>query len=286
MTSPSVEIRRFGASDISLAHELKNLAGWNQTEADWRGYLEFEPEGCFVAEVDGEPAGTATTIRYAGRVGWIGMVLVHPERRRLGIGTRLLRHAIEYLRQNGTACIKLDATPMGKKVYVPLGFLDEYEISRFEGTAPEIAKASDEVSMFDAEALPQLAAFDARAFGADRTRVLASMGRRDPGLCFLARDREGISGYLIAREGHRALQLGPWIARDPYVAEQLLLAFFHRVPGRRVLVDVPGPNRAGREQIERWGFTVQRGFTRMFLGENLFPGDPARVFGTGGAEKG
>ena len=38
-----------------------------------------------------------TTIRYGNTVGWIGMVLVHPDFRRLGIGSKLLREAIAYL---------------------------------------------------------------------------------------------------------------------------------------------------------------------------------------------
>lgn len=287
MTPPKVTFRPFTPADIPFAHELKNIARWNQTLTDWHGYLEFEPDGCFVAEVNGRAAGTATTIRYASGVGWIGMVLVHPELRRLGVGTQLLRHAIGYLQRRETRCIKLDATPMGKQVYVPLGFLDEYEVSRFDGVAPMTGTLpSEAVFPFTTDELANVADFDAPAFGADRTRVLASLMRRKPGLCLVARDHAGISGYLIAREGHQAIQLGPWTARDPAVAERLLLAFFSRAAGQRVLVDVPGPNRAGREQIEKYGFTVQRGFTRMFLGENLLPGNPGMVFGTGGAEKG
>jgi GNAT superfamily N-acetyltransferase len=287
MTSSDVSFRRFGRSDIPFAHELKNIAGWNQTQADWEGYCEFEPEGCFVAETCGRPVGTATTIRYADGVGWIGMVLVHPDFRRGGIGTLLLRHAIDYLRRMGTPSIKLDATPMGRKVYVPLGFVDEYEVARYEGVAPPTTGlAAGNVSPLTSAQLAGVAAFDTPVFGADRTRVLAALSRRNPEYCFVATDAGRVSGYLIAREGHQAIQLGPWVAQDSAVAERLLLALFARVGGRRILVDVPGPNRVGREQIEQYGFAVQRGFTRMFLGSNPRPGFPEKFFGTGGAEKG
>ena len=58
-TSPAAPtIRRLVASDIPIAHELRRLAGWNQTERDWAGYLDFEPEGCFAAEIDGRVIGT------------------------------------------------------------------------------------------------------------------------------------------------------------------------------------------------------------------------------------
>ena len=280
-------LRRMELADVTRAMELKNLAGWNQTEKDWRGYLQFEPEGCFVAEAGGVRAGTATTLAYGDRVGWIGMVLVHPDARRFGIGTRLLRHAIDYLQRRGVACVKLDATPLGKKVYVPLGFRDEYELSRYEGLAPagDAATAPAVQYLTDGD-LAEVTAFDAPLFGAERGAVLRSMGRRNPELCFVSRDASGVRGYLIAREGQNAVQLGPWVARDAAVAQELVGAFFRRVTGKKVFVDVPHPNAAGCTLIAKHGFTVQRGYARMFLGENRHPGQPACVFGTSGAEKG
>lgn len=281
-------LRRMEPADVPFAMELKNLAGWNQTARDWQGYLEFAPEGCFVAEVAGARVGTATTIAYGQSCGWIGMVLVHPDARRGGFGTRLLRHAIAHLQARGVSCVKLDATPMGKRVYVPMGFRDEYELSRYEGVAPAGAEATAAAVQFFTEGdLPEVTAFDAIAFGAERGGVLRSMSRRNLAYCFVARDAaQRISGYLIAREGQNAVQIGPWIARDAAVADDLLGAFFRRVSGRRVFVDVPHPNAAACALIAGHGFKVQRGFTRMFLGENRHPGEPASVFGTSSAEKG
>jgi ribosomal protein S18 acetylase RimI-like enzyme len=286
-SSAVVALRKMIAADVPLAMELKNIAGWNQTERDWLGYLTYEPEGCFVAEVGGRAIGTATSIHYDDRFGWIGMVLVHPDARRLGIGTKLLRHTIEYLQQRGTSCVKLDATAMGRKVYVPMGFVDEYELSRFEGTAPaESTAAVTNVASLTTGDLKEVIEFDAPVFGAERAHVIDSMSRRNPEYCFLARDGSRIRGYLIAREGRNAAQIGPWVAQDGATAERLLAAFFQRVRGRRVFVDVPHPNDAGCTLIRSYGFTVQRGFARMHLGENRHPGIPAHVFGTSSAEKG
>jgi len=71
------------------------------------------------------------------------MVLVDPEQRRLGIGSRLLRHAIAWLQARGVAAVKLDATPLGRKVYVQLGFVDEYGLARYGGVAPAAEAAPD-----------------------------------------------------------------------------------------------------------------------------------------------
>ena len=69
----------------------------------------------------------------------IGMVLVPPEKRRMGIGTALLMHGIEYLEAKGVAAVKLDATPLGRPLYEKLGFVVEYDLAlkqRCPGTFP------------------------------------------------------------------------------------------------------------------------------------------------------
>ncbi len=287
-TADGISLRPLLRADIPFANELRRLSRWNQTEADWHGYLDYEPAGCFVAEIEGTPVGTATTVRYGPDVGWIGMVVVHPAARSRGVGKRLLRHAIAYLKACGVRCVRLDATPMGKVVYVPLGFRDEYEVRRYEGiavvTAGDSAVPERAYSEIPAGAI---AAFDAAAFGTPRGPVLASLSRRVPDFCFAASEAGTIRGYLIAREGSDAVQIAPWVARDAATALGLWRALARRVAGRRVFVDVPVPNTAGCALVEACGFTVQRTFTRMYLGaENLHPGELARIFGTGGAEKG
>jgi hypothetical protein len=171
-------------------------------------------------------------------------------------------------------------------VYVPLGFRDEYEVTRYEGVAHGAAAADPGVTALTTDDLVAVGAFDVATFGAERSMVLASLAARNPDLCLVLREHQEVGGYLIAREGKNALQVGPWIARDTTVAERLWRGFAARANGRRVFVDVPAPNPAGSELLDRAGFTVQRGFTRMYLGENSHPGLPQRVFGTGGAEKG
>jgi ribosomal protein S18 acetylase RimI-like enzyme len=110
-------VRMGGESDIPAALRLKELAGWNQTESDWRRLLRLQPSGCFCATIEGNVVGTTTTTSYGRELAWIGMVLVDPEFRRLGIATKLMHTALDHLRDLGVATVKLDATPEGRPVY-------------------------------------------------------------------------------------------------------------------------------------------------------------------------
>src|SRR5882762_7851054 len=124
-------MRTMTKADIPGGMRLKDLAGWNQTDNDWVRFLDADQEGSFVVELDGAVRGTAVTINYQARFAWVGMVLVDPDYRGRGIGTRLLERCIEYLDAIRMPCIKLDATPLGKPIYEKLGFVAEYEIERW-----------------------------------------------------------------------------------------------------------------------------------------------------------
>src|SRR5437762_3238885 len=148
--SAAMRLRIMTMADIPAGMRLKEIAGWNQTAADWKRFLEASPKGCFAAEEDGRICGTATTISFENRFAWVGMVLVDPQYRGRGIGTQLLKRAIEYLDGLKIPAIKLDATPQGKPLYEKLEFVCEYEIERWTLRRPPSAAAK--VSGFGARA--------------------------------------------------------------------------------------------------------------------------------------
>src|SRR2546428_4453627 len=155
-TMERVSLRQMADGDLRAADELRRLAGWNQTLEDWRRLLWLEPRGCFVAVQEGGVLGTVTTTTYGQALAWIGMMLVHAEHQRRGIGTRLMRQALEYLQGRGLKCVKLDATPAGRPLYEKLGFVPESTLTRCqrpgEGqTQPPERAAADGGELTDAQ---------------------------------------------------------------------------------------------------------------------------------------
>jgi GNAT superfamily N-acetyltransferase len=266
-----MNLRTMTNADIPAGMRLKDLAGWNQTPADWLCFLDASPQGCFAAEVDGKVVGTAATIVYEGRFAWIGMVLVDPEYRGRGIGTRLLERTIEHLDGNGIGTMKLDATPAGRPIYQKLGFVDEYEIERWllkravpqgSGT-PGLHSVSDAVLQLDHE-----------TFGADRGHLLRSLAAENPDF-ILAAERGGeIAGYAFGRRGTLADHLGPWMARDVENATKLVDEFLLRSRREKVFVDALKDRPFVSELLATRGFTVSRPLTRMVRGPNVYPGRP------------
>jgi GNAT superfamily N-acetyltransferase len=283
-----MQIRTMTVRDIPAGMRLKEIAGWNQTEADWQIFLDASRDGCFVAEVGGIVRGTATTIVYGERFAWVGMILVHPQHRGHGIGTTLLKKCIEHLDSIQVPCIKLDATPLGKPVYEKLGFATEYELERWtlkrrkEDLPPRDRLDPDE-SMPEPQ-LEQVLKADREAFGADRGAVLRALNRNQPLFTDGVWNAGGAAGYALGRRGSFADHVGPWIAKDEAAGERILLRFLAQSRRGMVVTDCRKANRFARKQAR--GFEYSRPFTRMFRGRNEYPGRPELVCAILGPEFG
>jgi ribosomal protein S18 acetylase RimI-like enzyme len=274
-------VRVMRIEDVPQAVRLKDLAGWNQTAADWQRFLSADTEGSFVAELDGQVIGTSATITYEERLAWIGMVVVDPQHRARGIGKALLGKAIHYLDSKRIPCVKLDATPQGKPLYEKFGFVSEFEIERWM-----LARMADPKSALpDSIEIDGVLQLDREIFGVDRGGLLRTVQDAHPEFTLLARRPGGIAGYAFARRGSRADHLGPWMADSERVAAQLLDTFLERA-GDRVFVDCVVQNPFALPLVRARGFEFSRPLTRMFRGSNKHPGQPARLCAILGPEFG
>jgi GNAT superfamily N-acetyltransferase len=280
-----LEPRPMQPADIPAGLELCRAAGWNQVRTDWELYLSQNPGGCSVIARDGEVAGTVITVDYEGRFGWIGMVLVRPSLRGAGLGTRLLHMAFDHLRACET--LKLDATPAGRRVYLPLGFVDEYGVLRLETiAAADYPRARHPVRPMTEADLGPLLAMDAPIFGARREHVLRSYWRAAPDLARVAERNGTLLGYLLGRRGHTHDQAGAIVAVEREVAADLLLTLLAEHPGQRFFVDATLHDPAWMRWLKEIGFREQRPYTRMYKGPNTHPGEPRLQFAILGPELG
>ncbi|MFN0122491.1 MAG: GNAT family N-acetyltransferase [Blastocatellia bacterium] len=285
-TSAEITYREMIASDIPAGQALCEAAGWNQVARDWMQFLHLSPRGCRVAVRNHEVIGTATTVNYENRFAWIGMVLVDPAVRRQGVGARLLGETLAILRDN--PCARLDATPAGHAVYLKLGFVDEYEISRMQVTLPDVGclAAHNPARPLTRADLPAVLALDHEVFGADRGPLLRWMLEGAPGYAWAVTENDMVAGYCLGRSGQRYEHIGPVVARDQRMAQMLVSACLAGQQGHPCLVDAPAVNTEWIAWLTHAGFTRQRTLTRMYRGEHRWPGTPEKLFAILGPEFG
>jgi ribosomal protein S18 acetylase RimI-like enzyme len=269
--------------DIPLGMRLKEQAGWSQTQADWRRFLDFEPSGCFLAAWDGVPVATTITCIF-GPVAWIAMVLVDQAYRGRGIATALMRHALAFLENQGVHTIRLDATPLGQPIYEKLGFVAEYRLIRYEGTARAATPTGGNVNSVEPSDWEHLLDRDREITGTDRRKLLDRMLTDCPGSFLVVRKEGKITGYLAGRPGTKAYQIGPCLA-TPESGPLLFTAALHRHSGKRVFIDVPEGNAAAIQFVESAGLTEQRLLLRMRCGEPVNE-NLDKIWASSGPEKG
>jgi GNAT superfamily N-acetyltransferase len=274
------QFRRLRQNHINDCLALSAEAGWNQTSADWALFLQY-------GTVFGLPAGhaglvaTGAVLPYGGDFAWISMVLVTRLRRRERIGTSILETCCAEVARRGLVSM-LDATPAGERVYRPLGFEGIFNLSRWQGVSARRADPVLRVRAMAAGDIAAVTATDAAAFGADRRFLLQSLFDRLPQLGFFAHHD---AGFVLARPGRIATQIGPIVAANEDVAADLLDAALGRISGP-VFLDLIDGREILAQRLRQRGFTVQRPFLRMGLNRGVPFGDAARLFVVAGPEFG
>ena len=268
-------------ADVAGGLALSGAAGWNQTADDWALFIE-QGHAVGFRTASGTLVATAAAIVYGGGLGWISMVLVAHDWRHRGLASLLMDSCLKRLQAVHITPV-LDATPAGEPVYRHLGFRTGFELERWQGmTVPPAPAPPAEVRVAGPADLDAIAALDHVAHGLGRRALLQSLFARQDTRAWMTRDA---SGFLLARAGRRATQIGPLVARDAGAAIEMLSAAVHAIAGP-VFLDVPKRWSELATWLERLAFVRQRPYVRMSLGAGapLACGD--RMFVLAGPEFG
>lgn len=281
-----LRIRPMTEEDLPLGMRLKSQAGWNQTAEDWQRFLAMQPVGCLVAELDGVAVGTAVVTGFE-KVAWVSMVLVEQSVRGRGIGKALMNRAIELAAESGYTTIRLDATPLGQPLYESLGFVPQYELTRYAGMASATSAASISLAVRIAGPtdFAEILAIDYSATSTRRDKFLLRLFAEQPDAVRVAEVNGQIAGYLTTRLGSDAIQLGPCIAESAKAGKALLSDALMRYAGNRIYWDLPSSHSEATSLAHSAGLTPQRQLTRMCRGENVND-DVAKLWASSGPELG
>lgn len=285
MAVSDFEIGTLRAEEIGDADALVKEAGWNQTEADWRIFLDFGT--VYVIRDKGKVIATAAALPYGGKFAWISMVLISGYYRRQGLGTKLMQRCIADLTAKGLTPV-LDATPAGRDVYVNLGFEDLFGYKRLLLNDRKFVPALEgniAVEAISDSAWPELCAYDATAFGADRSNILSRLRGRLPEAEFCVWRGGHIAGFLMGRMGRRAAQLGPLVAESCEIACALLAQALETVSAP-VYIDFIDDKTLTARFLSTAGFVAERPLTRMLLKRNKAFQDAAQSYAVVGPEFG
>ncbi len=272
-----LSFRTLTEDDIPIAHEILRAAYGGPTNRMSR-YLTLQPNDWLLALADEAAVGLGGATHYSS-FSYIGMLGVLPSMQGHGIGRAIMEALLQRVEERGCPTVLLDASNAGVRLYTHLGFVEDDKAVLLQRddilqVMPPVYDGT--ISLMQEAELRDLVTFDAPLFGATRASVLASYLADDPRRAFVARDTNGTtSGFLIAQSG----MLGPWMAVNVEVAEQLLPHVltlpFQKAPG----VIIPAMNRPATQLLQRYGFTRQRILAHMRLGPPVSGRDRSAIYG-------
>jgi len=212
MSNTKVKIRSFfDSSDIDFAFEMTSREKWySESKIELHSFFEYDRQGCLIAEFDGEKAGICIATAYT-KNGFIGELIVSPKFRKNGIGTALMKKAINFLQVKNVQNIFLDGVVNAVPLYMKLGFQEICRSLRLFGEIePSISSSVSEISEQD---LREILNIDRICFNEDRSYFLIKRFINYPHLCLKLMINHSIQAYLFGREGN-----GGWISVGPVVS--------------------------------------------------------------------
>ena len=261
----TISLRQMTPTDIAMVDSIliAAYASPGSFQEELTHYLALQPDGWFIALLDGKPVGAGGVVDY-GPFSYLGLIGILPDQQRRGIGRALTEHLLTWLSRQQCPIALLEASPAGAPLYTKLGFQVDDTTLAFQLTGPvPHAPSSIAIEPLQSTDLAELIALDAPRFGANRSNVFSIYLASYPERCFVSRNPQGhITGCIVGQ----ADALGPWIAQSHEEAEALLahaltLAFQH--PPR---IRVPVSNHRARSLVQAYGFHEVRALKHMRRG--------------------
>jgi ribosomal protein S18 acetylase RimI-like enzyme len=294
-------IRTFNLEDVDFAVRVTSKERWGYTKEDFTLMFLMGVGEHYIAQEyeSGKRVGMLSTYIYGGKLAWIGNVVVSKESRGMGVATMLLKHAARCLSKEGVKTIRLYSYLKSEPLYEKLGFTREGIVGVFskkrisKNTQQKIVNSGSQSELLTANQidLQHLYDFDCNCFGSDRQKVLAAMVRTEGVTCFVkTSDRTGkrLIGYVIASEGKRECEVGPFVC-DPErldAAEELIGSVTTKFQEKRVTLAGALENNFAITILQKLNFIKIMEVIKMRKGRDLYNGKPDWIFATGGLEKG
>jgi predicted GNAT family N-acyltransferase len=262
-----LRIENISLNDLSFAVNLTNTMNWDLVVEDFEFMMELEPMGCFIALDDTKKMGIATTISYENW-GWLGNVIVSEKYRGRGVGSHLVRHALEFLVNKDIETVGLYAYLHKVPFYKKLGFEYDSEFIYLKGVVHTLPK-KNRTRKAVKEDFGRIIALDRQGFGASRRKILTPLFFDAENLCQIAVVGSNVLGFIISKRYRRVAEVGPLVCQEGEidVAIELIKNILNQLQGCSVSICVPKKETTILKKLLKWG--LQEAFTvaRMFYGK-------------------
>lgn len=259
-------VKNMMTEDFEFAIQITDQMNWHLAKEDFEFMTELEPRGRFVLLDDSEKIGIATTISF-GKVGWFGNLIVSESHRKKGAGSLLVKHALKYLKSRNVETVGLYAYVERIPFYRRLGFEYDSDFMVLNGKGFSSSVKTD-LKKAEKEDVAEIVKYDTICFGASRRKLLEPILLDPDNLCYVAVEKDQISGYAIAKVYKGGAELGPLVCTTGRndIAISLLRTILNKLHGLEVSMCIPQKENSILKTLIESRFSENFRVARMFFG--------------------
>ena len=243
--------------------------GWNPGLADAEAFHASDPQGFFVAEINGDVVAAISVVNHSVDLAFLGLYLCRPDYRGQGIGYALWQHALPHA---ANRTIGLDGVAAQQENYAKSGFVLAGSSIRFEGELT--GQIDPRVRLAEVADLPDLLELDSHANGYARPAFLAAwVSNQNTRRTVVFENAGSCTGFATIRKCRNGVKIGPIVANHTADAMALARVAIAEIPSEVAIIDVPSENAGLCHALQDLGFAETFATARMYRG-------PAPRFGS------
>lgn len=193
------QIKTTNLDEIHLMLEWARVEGWSLGLDDASIFQIADPSGFFIGYFNNTPVAAISNVRYSSEFSFIGLYIVKPEFRGLGLGHQIWQHALNY--SGGVTSSGLDGVVEQQANYVKSGFKLEQRNIRYSLAKNAILNYNDaNLKTIDLLNLQAVLNYDTDFFPTRRDKFLTAWLLASHAKSFAYIVNNKIQGYGVIRD--------------------------------------------------------------------------------------
>ncbi len=238
--------------------------GWNPGLKDGQVFYQTDPNGFFIAELDGKPIGCISAVSYPNNYGFVGFYVMQPEYAGNYYGAQLGLKAIKYLSNH---LVGLDGVVERIDNYRRLGFIYAYANARYEfiNNFNEDFILLDAIRNYDNSYFKQVMDYDKLCFPADRSKFMENWLMMENANSIVYADEGRLKGFGVIRKCLKGYKIGPLFADNYDIAESIFIALIGKTEkGESIYFDIPEINKYAVNITQKFNMNKVFATARMY----------------------
>ncbi|MFK3938546.1 GNAT family N-acetyltransferase [Alkalihalobacillus sp. NPDC078783] len=263
-----VQVKRLQIQDIPGLIRLSEEVGWDYTRREL--LTIFNTGMVFGCKEEDQLIACAAIIPYdLQTIASLGLVIVHPECRGLGLGRKVTTACIQSVNLSQSTVI-LVATEEGKVLYEKIGFKTVHSIYKYTHTIRESihVQGNPQILPYQDKQFHQMVDIDEKAFGDRREGFLRKRIKQSEKSVVLMDEAGEMKGYSLLIQTSQNAIIGPVVSENRSQAVALIQEQLVNLSGN-VRIDLTNPDQEIIQFLKGMGFEQVTQPPLMVLGKGI-----------------